>query len=467
MAELPAAAAAAPPAAEVEPRPGSVGQVCRLAEARLLLASSFFFCLGFLWLQFVAAWTVQRQTGSTRLVQLSGSCCLAPMALGPLAGALADRTSRKFFEAGVLGAILLCSAAIAAAALLRWPYDLLGPEVGGEDGPARTAWLAMIYAHMAVVGAGMPVYFTTHMPLLNEAVKHHGPELLGIAMAMCICNFGLAGILGNQLGGLVVDLFGPAVAYAVGAGWYLVALALLLCVPVPARARATPAGIHARLVLTEEGAAAPPAAGQPAKATTMDLLRNREFLGVLTVTVIGNLTFWGHIPFIQVLAARLGASPTAAGLLASATGYGALAGASIVALARPNRIGTLFVGGMTAASALLALTAVENYWVLLAALLAANLCGGFFGATQSTLALRAVPATQQGLAMGLLSLSIGAQAAGMLLIGQAAAELGPGRAMLLFAGLGVGLQVASWLLVPEVTRMVAVPPAGVGGGAVQ
>ena len=42
-----------------------------------------------------------------------------------------------------------------------------------------------------------------------------------------------------------------------------------------------------------------------------------------------------------------------------------------------------------------------------------------FGGTQATLVMMAVPTEQHGLAMGILSLAIGAQAAGMLGIGAA------------------------------------------------
>ena len=50
--------------------------------------------------------------------------------------------------------------------------------------------------------------------------------------------------------------------------------------------------------------------------------------GVLGVTVLGNAFFWGHIPFIQVLAGTkwLNVSPSLAGALASATGWGNVAG---------------------------------------------------------------------------------------------------------------------------------------------
>ena len=64
------------------------------------------------------------------------------------------------------------------------------------------------------------------------------------------------------------------------------------------------------------------------------------------------------------------------------------------------------------------MAAIKVYWVVLLALFLANSGGGMFGATQATLVMLAVPVEQHGLAMGVLSLAIGAQAAGMLGIGE-------------------------------------------------
>ena len=121
------------------------------------------------------------------------------------------------------------------------------------------------------------------------------------------------------------------------------------------------------------------------------------------------------------------------------------------------------------------------------ALFLANCGGGMFGGTQSTLVMMAVPTEQHGVAMGVLSLAIGAQAAGMLGIGAAPAHassvhrssiesrsltalragvqsvctgevgqfLSPGTTMLLFCALGVATQALFSLLLPDCRRMLA------------
>jgi hypothetical protein len=63
-----------------------------------------------------------------------------------------------------------------------------------------------------------------------------------------------------------------------------------------------------------------------------------------------------------------------------------------------------------------------------------------------------VAEAQHGEAMGFLGLAIGAQAAGMLLMGESGEAIGPGATVLLFAALGVGTQVIFWALVPDCAR---------------
>lgn len=109
----------------------------------------------------------------------------------------------------------------------------------------------------------------------------------------------------------MIGLAGPAVGYAVGAAGYLLALLLLAVVP----AAPPPAGLSAGLVAAEgqldgggggsrqngaEQEQARGAAGGGGGGVWIELLRNKEFCGVILVTIVGNLCFWGHIPFIQV-----------------------------------------------------------------------------------------------------------------------------------------------------------------------
>ena len=126
-----------------------------------------------------------------------------------------------------------------------------------------------------------------------------------------------------------------------------------------------------------------------------------------------------------MLAAGLGADPTEAGTLASATGWGNVVGCLGCAVLDPRRIGLVFTLGMLGASACLALTAVDSYIVCLLGLFFANGFGGLFGAMQATLVMQALPPVLHGSGMGTLSLAIGAQAVGGLLIGETAELVSP------------------------------------------
>ena len=86
--------------------------------------------------------------------------------------------------------------------------------------------------------------------------------------------------------------FGVAGAYLTGAGWSLVAF-LLLCT-----IRATPsasASAEPDTLLDVSSGSAP---AQPREGEgSCELLRNREFLGVVGITLIGNICFWGRAQF--------------------------------------------------------------------------------------------------------------------------------------------------------------------------
>ena len=440
--------------------------------ARPLLLCCLFFMTAFMWLQFLAAWTIQKTTESTRLVQLSGFFQMGPLVFGPLLGKLADGTSKLKVEKVGLFFVLVCSGVIAAAALFQWPVDIVGAEVmavleaegEGDDGSAagdssaRTGWLVAIYAHVAVVGLGMTIFQVTHLVRLNAAVS---PAVVPSAMACAICCFGIGGAVGNSLGGVVVDLWGVGAAYACDFVLFLLSFLLLFVGPddeAPAKGKeeedekGKEEVQPPKEVESKEGTDAAPSAAP----SWRHLCSNKAYLGVLGTTVLANLLYWGHIPFIQVIADEsLNCTATEAGILASSVGYGNVVGCLFCAIFPPRRIGLAFTAGMLCASAVFAVAAVKSYVVVLIGLFVAHIGGGFFGATQATLVMMAVPVAQHGVGMGVLTLAIGAQAAGMLLFGESGEALGPSETVLLFAAVGAGTQALFWLALPDCSRMVA------------
>ena len=314
---------------------GAGGDFCgvlRLRSARMLLLCCFAFMISFNSFMFLAAWVVQHITGSAWLVQVSGFFFMAPMLLGPFLGKVADRCDKRAMEAVVLGAVTVVSCLITAA--MHWVEPgVVSPEVMDHRGSARSVWLAAIYAHAAVVGIGMPAFQCTHLPRIKAAV---GEEAATAANAAAMSCFGAGGLIGSQLGGLIVEHLGVAGGYAVASGWTLLAFLLLFTAPsegiihVAGRATANrnnssqaalaPQPYQPQMQDVLATVAAAESDVQPATSTTLDkrcpppsiwmLLRNRAYFGVLGVTVLANLLFWGHIPFVQVLAARLGSTPS-------------------------------------------------------------------------------------------------------------------------------------------------------------
>ena len=108
---------------------------------------------------------------------------------------------------------------------------------------------------------------------------------------------------------------------------------------------------------------------------------------------------------------------------------------------------------MGSASAMLAIAAVDSYWCCLTGLFLANACGGGFAATQATLVMQAIPDYAHGLGMGTLTLAIGAQAVGMLLIGAMSEEVGPATTLLLLSGVGCAAQLIFSLALPDCSQM--------------
>ena len=87
--------------------------------------------------------------------------------------------------------------------------------------------------------------------------------------------------------------FGVAGAYLTGAGWSLVAFLLLCTIRATPSAASASAEPDTLLDVSSGSAPAQPREGEG----SCELLRNREFLGVVGITFIGNICFWGRAQF--------------------------------------------------------------------------------------------------------------------------------------------------------------------------
>lgn len=370
---------------------------------------------------FVGTYLINEMTGSPRLVQLAGTMLYAPLLLGgAIGGVISDRFDRLNTVRGQMA--LLVPLAIVVGLLVR----------------ADRIEVWMLYVFMFIVGLGWVSDMTSRRALVFDLV---GEDRLDNAMAMEALSLSLGMVFGALVGGYAIDAIGIGAAYFCVAGLAAVGFAALLRVSVPTATPRNTGSTSARADLIEG----------------LKLLRRSPgVVSILGVTVIANFFLFSYFPIIPVVAERLDASAVLVGLLAGGTGIGMMTGSLIVARTTPHRRGRVYLAGVFAALVLLVPFALANvYWLALVCIIASGVGSGFFGATQSTLAMVAVPEEVRGRTLGLLSMAIGALPIGMYALGETAEQIGATAALLTSAVAGF-VVLAVWVRVrPEVAHMVA------------
>lgn len=387
----------------------------------------WYFLSGICWtwarwgLAFLAAFHINEVTDSPRLVQLTGTASWGPMLLGGVVGGvIADRYHRVL----IVRVQLLVMVPVAAA--------LGGLELAGR----LEVW--MVYPLLVVAGLAWVTDMTSRRSLVIDIV---GPERLDNAVALDSTSQSSGMIVGNLLGGAMVAALGVGGAFLVLAGLFAAAVCLFWLVPTT---YGRPRAVDAAGPLAELRAGAALAR------------RSRPLRGILGVTVIANLFFFGYFPAVQRVGDRLDASPGQIGLLAATTGFGMITAALVIAVARPRRNGRLYVGGMLFAMVMLvAFGQAGSLAVAIAALYVASIGSGFFGATQSALVLSVVDPAVRGRAMGLLGTAIGALPVGSLILGELAELWGIATALTVMTLTGFVALVAWVSVYREVAAMTA------------
>ncbi len=345
---------------------------------------------------FLGAYVVAEATGSPRLVQLTGALLWAPLLFtGAFGGAVSDRFPRR--------------------ALLLAQFVVLGPLTAGVGllAVADRLPLWVLYAYMVMAGFGWVVDMTVRRALVYDLV---GDRHVNRAMAFegLASSLGLAA--GAFAGGALIGAVGAGGAYLAVAGAIAVAATLLIKVPATTR---RPTATVARV---------------PLRAEVVDGLRLigrwPVLASILGVTALTNFFHFAYFPIVPVIADGLGASPTATGALAAATGLGMAVGALVV-LRFPVRRGRLYVVGAVGGLVfLLGFAAFDSYVPVFLSLLVASCFVGLFGATQSALVMTSVGEEVRGRAMGLLSMAIGMLPLGMATLGEVAEIVGPRPALI-------------------------------------
>ncbi|MFM2300633.1 MAG: hypothetical protein RLZZ84_369 [Pseudomonadota bacterium] len=155
-----------------------------------------------------AAWLMTDLTRSHQLVALvQASTTIPVMVLGIFAGAIADNYDRRKVMLAAQGAMLIASAMLAA---MTWA-DAIGP--------------GLLLAFTLAVGAGTALNGPAWQASVRLQVGH---EDLPQAISINTIAFNLARSVGPAVGGLLISLTGPALAFALNALSFVALIAVLL-----------------------------------------------------------------------------------------------------------------------------------------------------------------------------------------------------------------------------------------------
>ena len=298
---------------------------------------------------------------------------------------------------------------------------------------AHVSSLAALASVAVLLGSAAALFMPASMTMVPSLVE---PAGLTAANAVYV-SFNQAGsMLGPLLGGVLVAATGPASAFAVDAGSYLVSAITLGLIPVRPRATATapatePAGAAAETARcsTADAADSAPPAASAAPRSVWQLLRHSRVLQILLVVVLSaNFALYGttEVALPALAHARFGAGGYGAVLTCIAVA--ALAGALIVGkLGDRFRPVMLIAGAMLAgAVAIAAAPFLGGLPGVAAGMAVFGVALGFDNVMSATLIQRWAPPAMLGRVWGLLTLaSAGSFPVATFVAGLLAHHLGP------------------------------------------
>jgi MFS family permease len=386
---------------------------------RLLWFSNLFF-FGGVWTQtLVLGWLAWETTHSDFLLAVFGAVRLAPLLLGPFAGAFADRHNR------VRLLVIACSWALAAASVVATLASL-----------GKASYGVLLVGGLALGLAQSPSQ-PARASLVLDLV---GPRNLSNANALNSMALNMTQVIGPAAGGLLINGLGAPAALWVSTIWYAVSLVLLLPLRGLGQVVHQYTGSSVRMVISGLRA----------------ICRNRMAATVLLVTLGANILVWPIAQsFIPVFAQEsLGLDAAGLGWLLTCSGLGGLAGSLVIAWLGDFRFkGGLFVFGTAAWGALWALFAVSRSpaasFVLMTAI---GVLSAAFGVLQTTLLLMATDVRLHGRALGVQELAIGVMPVTSLVLGAFAQHFGISVTTCVSASLLVLLMFVVAVWTPQLLR---------------
>lgn len=364
----------------------------RSRNFRLFVAGQLISLIG-TWMQMVAqAWLIYRLTGSAALLGLSGFASHIPVfVLAPLGGVIADRANRHTVIIATQGVMMTLALVLAALTLSDrieiWHIFAMASLLGvanAFDIPARQAFVVEMVGRDDLVNA----------IALNSSMVN-GARIVGPAVA-----------------GVVVAAVGEGWCFLLNGVSYVAVIGALLLMRIEGHRRA---GVMAT-------------AWESIVEGFAYSWRTAPVRALLLLLGLVSLMGMPYAVLMPIFADQiLGGGPNAYGLLMSASGIGALAGAASLTIRKTVRgLGRwVAISAAGFGASLIAFSFSRSLWLSAALLVPAGFCMMLEMAASNTLIQSMIPDRLRGRVMSVYSMMfMGMAPMGALLAGVLAAPLG-------------------------------------------
>jgi len=389
-------------------------------QFRWLLASNAGFFLALHGQSVVRSWLVYELTGSKlALGQIAAAVAIPMLLIAPLGGVIADRVERRRL-------ILLGQAAVVAAEtsilILLWMNQL-------------AFWHLLLGT--LVIGVSFPMIMPARQAIVPQLVAR---ERLTAAVAIGGGLFNAARVLGPLLSGVLIDVAGVRVAYAVGTALYLIATLAVLRV--------------ARSHAVRKAGRSPTVAH--------DMLEGLRYIGsqrlVLMLLAFGLVPALLALPVQQLLVVfarevwHVGSSGF--GVLQATAGVGGIAGAIWVArLHGTNRLRAMFATAFSF-PVLLALFALSPwFWPAIALAFVGYAGSSVFMMLNNAAIQLLVPDRVRGRVSSFMLMSVSLPLLGTLPIGALADAFGAPAAVACACAAALLIALGFWLGSPALRKL--------------
>ena len=387
---------------------GPSGGVLRAFTNRNYTQLWFSNCLSYIarWMQVtLLAWLILELTDSPWYVALVGFFFMFPtLGFGLVGGILADEMDRR--------RLLLISQGISAVVSIWLTWLLVGGTVH--------VWQAYLTA--LINGASWAISFPSRRALIYDL---WGASGVTNAVALDTVGMNISRIIGPALGGVLITLTG------VGGGYSAVTLSYAI----------------GFILLWPMKVGNPLKREQPRRSVFQNLIegfryvrRTPSILAAVSITVVVNFFLFSYLPMVSVVARDvLHVGPALMGILQAAEGFGALAGAMIIAASTSIRYhGRIFLyGSMLAFAALCVFSISRSYLFSFNTLLGLGLGTSAFATMQGAFVMLVAKEDMRGRALGVVSFAIGVGHLGSLLLGVTANTFGPMVALRMNSSAGI------------------------------